>query len=724
MDGLTFLHLSDIHFRGEYYQPEGSANYAEPAEVANQLVEKLAEDYNANRIECPELVLVTGDIAYSGHPDEYRDASRLLNNLASTFGLKKSAFLPVPGNHDLDWQPKKPGDPGYYPWTGAKRGGGLGDPQRVTRENYRELFRDSKTAGRFFRPLENYNNWVKGYLDSTDITFTLTHRFFRQVRHLRSGLDLGVTGLYTNLNSFRLADKAPHLVVVGDDVLQHVQKEMEGAPSDLELGMGHHPASWYEVEAGTNRGTITALFDIYLQGHLHEAAFSKVQRNPPDPTQFSGLEPQLRLTAGSILHPDRSAWPNTASMVTLSLDEDAYRRSKSEIQVKLTPYRFGAGPRTWSEEGQIGGLAHTNTDSTTWHKSASQLEHQERSFISLFEGVHAAPVFSIGDLSCPAQIFPQNLGMSGNRPPMLFDEDREENMLELYELEFAAAPPPISPATIAKLKAHPFTSALANDIERGRAPYPRVPRVPRFVEDFQKIHSRLLVELAPGYFGQNFLRWAVSRGVLDDPQIAGLIKRFSFTALAVKVLLTFTRGGKKFGVFQLRSDQYNTAEPGAWDVSAAGYFDPAVHLDRTGRYSATEACRQELRQELGVPLMDLPAPEKYKFFGLCRAIGSGGTDVIGMAEAGRRDGSPSYGPAFIKEKMSKKVQEVAECEMTPESVAAFIEEKRHWTPASIVTIVYTLASMETRKYSYDEISNAFDAHHLSEKITFDPPYRC
>ena len=81
IDGLAWLHLSDFHF------------IASGDEFSQRVAtEALLHDVSARAAAHVPLafVLVTGDIAHSGHPEEYERASAHLKKLG---GVKKQ----VPG---------------------------------------------------------------------------------------------------------------------------------------------------------------------------------------------------------------------------------------------------------------------------------------------------------------------------------------------------------------------------------------------------------------------------------------------------------------------------------------------------------------------------------------------------------------------------------------------------------------------------------------------------
>lgn len=90
---VRILHLSDIHFRNS------TAWDARP--VLQALTESLTT--TVDEVGPPDLVAITGDLAFSGKDAEYKLALAWLDQLWSRFGdLPKDRLLLVPGNHDVD----------------------------------------------------------------------------------------------------------------------------------------------------------------------------------------------------------------------------------------------------------------------------------------------------------------------------------------------------------------------------------------------------------------------------------------------------------------------------------------------------------------------------------------------------------------------------------------------------------------------------------------------
>jgi hypothetical protein len=90
-EGITWLHLSDLH-----HGQEGMAS------LWPQRLEAALDDMRARArvLGTPDLILFTGDLAYSGKEQEYAQVDATLDRIREAVG-GDPVVVPVPGNHDL-----------------------------------------------------------------------------------------------------------------------------------------------------------------------------------------------------------------------------------------------------------------------------------------------------------------------------------------------------------------------------------------------------------------------------------------------------------------------------------------------------------------------------------------------------------------------------------------------------------------------------------------------
>ena len=94
---MNILHLSDMHFGRDQYNIDEP--FSKKKEILDKLILKLTElDLGFK----PDLVLVTGDIAWHGLRREFDEAYDWFSKLKSVLGLSGDCFVFCPGNHDLN----------------------------------------------------------------------------------------------------------------------------------------------------------------------------------------------------------------------------------------------------------------------------------------------------------------------------------------------------------------------------------------------------------------------------------------------------------------------------------------------------------------------------------------------------------------------------------------------------------------------------------------------
>ena len=94
---MNILHLSDIHFGRDRCITTDS--FSRKSEIMDKLISTLASMSDEMK---PDLVLVTGDIAWTGKISEFDEAYEWFQRLKENLGLDIGRFVFCPGNHDLN----------------------------------------------------------------------------------------------------------------------------------------------------------------------------------------------------------------------------------------------------------------------------------------------------------------------------------------------------------------------------------------------------------------------------------------------------------------------------------------------------------------------------------------------------------------------------------------------------------------------------------------------
>jgi hypothetical protein len=144
-----FLHLSDIHFG------QKSGTVAKHNHIRNALL--MDAKHLASTRGPATRVLITGDIAFSGNPDEYKTAADWLEKLTGACGCKDyTEVSTIPGNHDCDRDAISNQARMIYATLRAH------NPQAV-QAGLAEINQDGEAANPFLPKLQAYSKFASSY---------------------------------------------------------------------------------------------------------------------------------------------------------------------------------------------------------------------------------------------------------------------------------------------------------------------------------------------------------------------------------------------------------------------------------------------------------------------------------------------------------------------------------------------------------------------------------
>src|SRR2546425_13147452 len=93
---LTLVHLSDIHFR----RGRVGTRYDQDEKIRAELVRDLRE--LVPRFGKVSGLIISGDIAWSGHKSEYEYAFSWIKSISEHLQCALADVMVIPGNHDVD----------------------------------------------------------------------------------------------------------------------------------------------------------------------------------------------------------------------------------------------------------------------------------------------------------------------------------------------------------------------------------------------------------------------------------------------------------------------------------------------------------------------------------------------------------------------------------------------------------------------------------------------
>jgi len=287
---MLLLNVSDIHFN--------HPNCNGPMDADKPFRTRLIQDarHRCRTLGNVDAILVSGDIAYKGHGDEYKAAYQWLKELADVCGCPLERLFVIPGNHDVDRN-----------IAGADTAvrnvhSVLASAQSDHREGeLRAQFGQFDTGHALLKPITKYNEFAAKFSCQVYPTEKL---FWHQDIPLDARTILRIYGLTSTLLSGKGGDND----LKGQLYLSPLQTVLDPLDGVINLVMCHHPPDWLldhdPVDDAVNGRAMVQFF-----GHKHRA---RITRDP----QY------VRFSAGAV-NPDRyePGWEPGYNLVNLTVTE-------------------------------------------------------------------------------------------------------------------------------------------------------------------------------------------------------------------------------------------------------------------------------------------------------------------------------------------------------------------------------------------------------------------
>ncbi len=240
-DLLRWLHISDLHLGRDDYAQRKFCEY-----LISAAEQRLSDGIG------PDLVFITGDVANTGHLDQYEMYYDLLiaPMAQRVLGGDVQRILTVPGNHDVD----RAQAPHLATHGLPKTVDQILDPTEHGLSLRKEL------CGRF------------QHFASTDCTYDRTPHWLMSsngclVKTFKiRDLSIGVIGL--NTAWFSINDQDRNQLSPGKNILEDAIDITESC--DIKIVLGHHPLGWFsDKEKPAISAMLARAGAIYLHGHMH-----------------------------------------------------------------------------------------------------------------------------------------------------------------------------------------------------------------------------------------------------------------------------------------------------------------------------------------------------------------------------------------------------------------------------------------------------------------------
>ena len=296
---MLILHLSDIHFREREIGTAQDPNF----HLRNELVRDVRRQCES--LGSPNAIVVSGDIAFGGHPQEFAYATNWLATLCEACGGSLETVFVVPGNHDVVRESaernlvqmihrgiKEANDPGEF----------------ISRQ-----MRDPDARRLLYESLDNYNAFALQFFCSLlppDRTRAQRDLIMNDGSTLRLwGLNTAFVSSEHDVQGSLFVDPASRQITREDGVVNFV--------------VAHHHLSWLG-QARQLEDHLNDVAPVQLFGHVHT---NRIELN----RDF------MRLTA-SAANPDRheAGWEPGYNLIELSVEgghDERWLHLKAHVRI-------------------------------------------------------------------------------------------------------------------------------------------------------------------------------------------------------------------------------------------------------------------------------------------------------------------------------------------------------------------------------------------------------
>ena len=286
MEKFQLLHISDLHVSID--------KEFDRSVVLDPLIDRVEHDMAYGGVQL-EIVVVTGDVGFSGKATEYEKTKDFFDELLARMNLSADRLFIVPGNHDVDRNQYRPTDVPKYDNM----------PQlNIELENKRFRRRLFEGMEEYFTFIEENYPHLKSH-DNRLIPFV--HAFDAQC-----GKRIGLVGL----NSAWMCRKSPDReeIAIGEYQIKKAMEKLKATGKlDVVITLFHHPLSWFwPPDRMICRGYLNN--SVILCGHLHDAVGGYVH-------DYDGRFYQFQAGAGY----ESSEYPNRFQYVTFDWSENKVR---------------------------------------------------------------------------------------------------------------------------------------------------------------------------------------------------------------------------------------------------------------------------------------------------------------------------------------------------------------------------------------------------------------
>lgn len=303
---LHLLHLSDIHFcEPDCLDERTSRDHT----IREHLVDDIREQVEQSSLRV-DAILLTGDIAFKAHENEYAAAKLWLDKLTKILDIDAQNVYMVPGNHDVHRDTAKKS---IIKFCRDRILNAKSEEKRL--QLFQKALRDPDESKLLLRPMDAYNDFAARY----GCNISSANPFWQSDMELCDGYTLKIHGLTSTF--FSGEDDSEGSLYLGG-----FQSNLKREAGSVNVALLHHPQSWLldgdsSFELGLKNGA-----ELRLMGHEHE------QRVIVDDYGMSVIV--------GATNPERNgdSWEPAYSLIKLTVDKESDGHHFLETSVSQRKY--------------------------------------------------------------------------------------------------------------------------------------------------------------------------------------------------------------------------------------------------------------------------------------------------------------------------------------------------------------------------------------------------
>ena len=293
---MLLLHIADIHFRApDCVNPDIDPDRPFRTRMVQDARTRIQENGPLGAL------LVGGDIAFKGDPQEYAVAITWLKEFADACDCPMERVFVIPGNHDVNRSVIIRSPAVRNTQAAIMRA----DPHQREQE-LRTQFGDQSSGRALFAPLEAYNDFAKIF----DCQVYPPERlYWKRDLPLEGGVHLRVHGLTSTLLSGANGTDDTRESLY----LSPLQTVLDPEDDVVNLVLCHHPPDWFLDQDEVN-DAVCGRAAIHLFGHKHRQRVDKA-------------DGYIRFSAGAV-NPNRheAGWQPGYNLIDVSILGEGHDR--------------------------------------------------------------------------------------------------------------------------------------------------------------------------------------------------------------------------------------------------------------------------------------------------------------------------------------------------------------------------------------------------------------